>query len=44
MDSDWLWGEATDEDFEEAMAALPVTWGQGDAFRYIAPSIGDVAW
>jgi class 3 adenylate cyclase len=44
MGADWPWGEATDEEFEQVMAALPVTWGQGELFRYLAPSVGDVAW
>jgi class 3 adenylate cyclase len=42
--SDWPWGEASDAEFEADMASLPVTWGSGDWFHYLAPSIGDVPW
>ncbi len=43
-DNDWPWGEATSEEFEEAMAALPERWGKGEAFQRLVPSVGDVAW
>ena len=43
-DEDWPWGEATDEEFEAAMATLPERWGKGLAFPYLVPSVGDVEW
>ena len=41
---DWPWGEASAAEFEAEMASLPTTWGSGGSFRYLAPSVGDVAW
>jgi class 3 adenylate cyclase len=43
-DEEWPWGEATDEEFEQAMAMIPERWGKGASFHYIAPSVGDVPW
>ena len=43
-DEEWPWGEATEEEFEEIMAGLSEEWGEGLAFRYLAPSVGDVPW
>jgi class 3 adenylate cyclase len=38
---DWPWGEATDEEFEESMAALPGRWGSlGLRPEIFAPSLG----
>jgi class 3 adenylate cyclase len=43
-DEDWPWGEATEEEFEAAMATLADRWGQGRGFQYLFPSVGDVEW
>jgi class 3 adenylate cyclase len=43
-DDDWPWGENTEESFEQWMAAIGERWGKGLAFKYLAPSLGDVAW
>ena len=43
-DEDWPWGEATEAEFEEAMASLPERWGQGRGFQVFVPSMGDVEW
>ena len=43
-DEDWPWGETTEEAFEQAMGTLGERWGKGLAFKYLAPSVGDVAW
>ena len=34
---DWPWGEATPEEFEALMAALPERWGEGLAASYFLP-------
>jgi pimeloyl-ACP methyl ester carboxylesterase len=36
---DWPWGEATPEEFEQSMRALPERWGLGRGIDKIAPSI-----
>ncbi len=43
-DEDWPWGEATAEEFEASVRSLPERWGEGRAFQYLAPSVGDVPW
>ena len=43
-DTDWPWGEASAEEFDAAMHGLADRWGEGRGFRYLAPSVGDVAW
>ena len=43
-DEDWPYGEATDEEFEESMAAIPDRWGQGLAIDWIAPSVAGQEW
>ena len=43
-DDEWPWGEATPEEHEQWMAAIPERWGLGGNFPSILPSLGDVAW
>ncbi len=43
-DDEWPWGEATQEEHDEYIAALPGRWGQGLGFQYLVPSVGDVEW
>lgn len=43
-DEEWPWGEASDEELEEAMATIPERLGKGGAFRHLAPDVGDVPW
>lgn len=43
-DDDWPWGEATEEEFEAAMATVPERWGSGAAAARLAPSVGDEPW
>jgi hypothetical protein len=39
---EWPWGESTDEEAEAYYPRIPERWGQGVAFGYLVPSIGDV--
>jgi len=41
---DWPWGEATEEEFESAMATLPERWGKGLGIDLIAPSVAGQEW
>jgi class 3 adenylate cyclase len=43
-DEDWPWGEATVEEFEQAMASLPERWGKGRGIDVIAPSVAGQEW
>ena len=43
-DDDWPWGEATPQEHEAYMAAIPERWGLGGNFPGILPSLGDVPW
>jgi pimeloyl-ACP methyl ester carboxylesterase len=44
-DDEWPWGEATEEEFEAAMALLPERWGRPGRFmEYFAPSQADSPW
>jgi len=43
-DKDWPWGEATEEEFESAMATLPDRWGKGLGIDQIAPSVAGQEW
>ena len=43
-DEDWPWGEADEAEFEQYMARVPETLGQGLGFGYVFPSVGDVEW
>jgi class 3 adenylate cyclase len=43
-DADWPWGEATDEEFEISMAAVPERWGKGLGIDWIAPSVAGEEW
>jgi class 3 adenylate cyclase len=43
-DEDWPWGEATEEEFESAMGALPERWGKGLGIDWIAPSVAGQEW
>jgi class 3 adenylate cyclase len=43
-DEDWRWGEATEEEFDAAMATLPERWGKGLGIDWIAPSIAGEEW
>jgi class 3 adenylate cyclase len=44
-DDDWPWGEATEDEFEEAMSSLPERWGKaGLAIDWIAPSVAGQEW
>jgi class 3 adenylate cyclase len=43
-DEEWPWGENTPEAFEESMRMLPERWGMGRGFKFMTPSVGDVAW
>jgi class 3 adenylate cyclase len=43
-DSEWAWGESTEEEFEDAMATLPERWGQGTGIWSVAPSIAGQEW
>jgi class 3 adenylate cyclase/pimeloyl-ACP methyl ester carboxylesterase len=43
-DEAWPWGEATPEEHEASMAALPERWGQGMGIWVIAPSVDGVEW
>jgi class 3 adenylate cyclase len=43
-DQEWPWGEATDDGFESAMAAVPERWGKGLAIDAIAPSVAGQQW
>jgi pimeloyl-ACP methyl ester carboxylesterase len=43
-DDEWPWGEATPEEFEANMKALPEQFGKGRGFARLAPSVGDVEW
>ena len=43
-DDEWPWGEATPEEHEAWMAAIPERWGLGGNFQFILPSLGDVPW
>lgn len=41
---DWPWGEATEEEFERAMATISERWGKGHAIDWIAPSVAGQEW
>jgi class 3 adenylate cyclase len=43
-DDEWPWGEATEEEFESAMATLPERWGKGLGVDVIAPSVAGQEW
>jgi class 3 adenylate cyclase len=43
-DEDWPWGEATEEEFESAIASLPERWGKGLGIDWIAPSVAGQEW
>ena len=43
-DQDWPWGEATDEEFESAIAGLSERWGKGLGIDSMAPSVAGEAW
>src|SRR5712691_9645458 len=43
-DEDWHWGEATDEEFDSAIAGLSERWGKGLGIDWIAPSVAGEAW
>jgi class 3 adenylate cyclase len=43
-DEEWPWGESTEEEFEVAMATLPLRWGKGLGMDVIAPSVADQEW
>jgi class 3 adenylate cyclase len=43
-DDDWAWGEATEEEHEEAMAAIPERFGLGLGIDIIAPSVAGQEW
>jgi class 3 adenylate cyclase len=43
-DEEWPWGEATDEEFEQAMASLPERWGKGRGIDLFAPSVAGQEW
>jgi class 3 adenylate cyclase len=43
-DEDWPWGEATEEEFESAIASLPERWGKGLGIDWIAPSVAGEEW
>jgi pimeloyl-ACP methyl ester carboxylesterase len=43
-DEDWPWGEATEEEFEAAMASIPERFGQGVGIYAIAPSVAGQEW
>jgi pimeloyl-ACP methyl ester carboxylesterase len=44
-DEEWPWGEATEEEFEAAMARLPEIWGRpGEFMEYFAPSQENTPW
>ncbi len=43
-DEAWPWGEATPEEHEASMAALPERWGQGTGIWVIAPSVDGAEW
>ncbi len=36
---DWPWGEATPDEFDDALESLPERWGDGGWIDYIAPSL-----
>jgi class 3 adenylate cyclase len=43
-DDEWPWGEATAEEFEEAMATLPERWGNPGTAMAFAPSVSGQEW
>jgi len=43
-DDDWPWGEATEEQHEAVMAAIPERFGLGLGIDHIAPSIAGQEW
>jgi class 3 adenylate cyclase len=43
-DDDWPWGEATEEEFESAMASIPERFGNGLGIYEIAPSVAGQEW
>jgi class 3 adenylate cyclase len=43
-DSDWPWGESTEEEFDAAMATLSERWGKGLGIDWIAPSVSGEEW
>lgn len=44
-DAEWPWGEATEDSFEAAMAALPEMWGRpGNFMERLAPSQEITPW
>jgi class 3 adenylate cyclase len=43
-DSDWPWGESTEEEFDAAMATLSERWGEGLGIDWIAPSVSGEEW
>ena len=43
-DDDWPWGEATAQEFEDAMATLHDRWGQGLSADWVAPSVSGEEW
>jgi class 3 adenylate cyclase len=42
-DTEWPWGESTEEEFETALATLPERWGTS-TFASLVPSVGDPDW
>jgi class 3 adenylate cyclase len=44
VDDDWPWGEASQEEFDAYIAALPDRWGKGDNFAIFVPSVGEAEW
>jgi class 3 adenylate cyclase len=43
-DEDWPWGEASEDEFEEAMATLSERWGKGLGIDWVAPSVAGQEW
>ncbi|HXF97912.1 MAG TPA: adenylate/guanylate cyclase domain-containing protein [Gaiellaceae bacterium] len=43
-DETWPWGEATDEEFERAIATIPERFGLGLGMDVIAPSVAGQEW
>lgn len=38
-DTDWAWGEGTDEEFAAYLRIVPETWGEGRSAALLAPSL-----
>ena len=43
-DDDWPWGEATEDEHEQAMASIPERFGLGLGIDHIAPSVAGQVW